>query len=125
MVELKRPRKDDVRRALELLDDDAVLVSFSRPALTEARRLRPGMHTVQHVGFGVSIRGAADAWAAGFQDARVTTRGVRAALALGLVPLVYTVNDVERMVQLESIGVGGVFTDLPEQALRRLRADPR
>jgi glycerophosphoryl diester phosphodiesterase len=125
MVELKRPRGDDMRRALDQLHDDAVLVSFNRRALGDARALRPGLRTVQHVGFGVSIRGAADAWAAGFQDARVHPRGIRSALALGLVPLVYTVNDVERMVELEALGVAGVFTDRPEQALRRFRAAAR
>ena len=125
MVELKRPRGDVVSRVLDLLDDDAVLVSFNRAALVEARRLRPGLRTVQHVGFGVSIRGARDAWAAGFQDARVTRRGIAAALALGLVPLVYTVNDVERMATLATLGVAGVFTDDPARARRRFSADPR
>jgi glycerophosphoryl diester phosphodiesterase len=125
MVELKRPRAGDVRRALELLDTDAVLVSFNRPALVEARRLRPGLRTVQHVGFGVSIRGATGAWAAGFKDSRVTARGISAARRLGLVPLVYTVNDVERMAELAALGIAGIFTDVPEQALRRFAADPR
>jgi len=116
MVEVKRPRGDDVARALELLEDDDVLVSFSRPALVRARALRPRVRTVQHVGFGCSIRGASDAWAAGFHDARVTRRGVAAALALGLVPLVYTVNEPARMRELERLGVGGVFTDRPDLA---------
>ena len=114
MVELKRPRADDVARALDLLPDDAVLVSFNRPALVAARALRPTLRTVQHVGFGVSIRGAAGAWAAGFADRRVTARGLRAARALGLVPLVYTVNDAARMEQLVALGAAGVFTDRPE-----------
>ncbi|HTR33937.1 MAG TPA: glycerophosphodiester phosphodiesterase, partial [Gaiellaceae bacterium] len=76
MVELKRPRGDIVERALRLLDDEAVLVCFQRRALEQARALRPGIRTVQHVGFGVSIRGAAGAWAAGFRDDRVTRRGL-------------------------------------------------
>ncbi len=119
MVEVKRPRGDDVARALELLEDDNdVLVSFSRPALVRSRSLRPRVRTVQHVGFGVSIRGARDAWAAGFADVRVTRRGVAVALALGLVPLVYTVNEPARMRELADAGVAGVFTDRPDLALR-------
>ena len=54
---------------MRLLGPDDALVCFQRDALDEARALRPGLRTVQHVGFGVSIRGARDAWAAGFADA--------------------------------------------------------
>lgn len=127
MVELKTPsryrRHDVVARTIRLLADDDVLVCFQRPALVEARSLRPGLRTVQHAGFGVSIRGARDAWAVGFRDQRVTTRGIRAALALGLVPLVYTVNDERRMRALAAIGVAGIFTDRPGPALRLFRED--
>jgi glycerophosphoryl diester phosphodiesterase len=117
MVELKRPRGDVVARALDLLDDDAVLVSFQRRALEEARSLRPGIRTVQHVGFGVSIRRAGDTWAVGFQNERVTRRGLAAAQALGYETTVYTVNDERRMLELRELGVGGIFTDLPGRAL--------
>jgi glycerophosphoryl diester phosphodiesterase len=125
-VELKTPsryrRHDVVARAVALLAPDDVLVCFQRPALEEARRLRPGLRTVQHVGFGVSIRGARAAWAAGFANGRVTRRGLRAARALGLVPLVYTVNDGRRMLELAALGAGGIFTDRPDRALRLFRA---
>ena len=121
MVELKRPRGDTVQRTLRLLDDEAVLVSFQRRALAEARALRPGLRTVQHVGFGVSIRGAADAWAAGFQDARVTQRGLATARRLGLETTVYTVNDEARLLELRDLGVTGVFTDRQDLALRVIR----
>jgi glycerophosphoryl diester phosphodiesterase len=128
MVELKRPdryrRHDMVARALRLMTDDDVLVCFQRRALVEARALRPRIRTVQHVGLGVSIRGAAGAWAAGFRDSRVTRRGIDAAHAAGLVPLVYTVNAERRMRQLDAFGVAGIFTDRPERALRLFRADP-
>jgi glycerophosphoryl diester phosphodiesterase len=116
MVEVKRPRGDDVVRALEPLGARDVLVAFSRRALVEARALRPGLRTVQHVGFGCSIRGARDAWAAGFHDPRVTARGIDVARDLGLVPLVYTVNEPARMRELERLGVGGIFTDRPDLA---------
>jgi glycerophosphoryl diester phosphodiesterase len=124
MVELKTPgryrRHDLVRRTLDLLDDDAVVVCFQRPALEEVRHLRSGLRTVQHVGFGVSIRGAAGAWAAGFQDQRVTPRGLAIAQRLGLATTVYAVNESERMLELAALGVTGLFTDRPDLALRAL-----
>ena len=122
MVELKRPRGDTVKRALERLDDDAVLVCFQRQPLEDARRLRPRIRTVQHVGFGVSIRRAAQgAWAAGFQNERVTKRGILTAQRLGLDTTVYTVNDGARMLELQRLGVGGIFTDRPDLALGAVR----
>jgi glycerophosphoryl diester phosphodiesterase len=127
-VELKTPsryrRHDVVARTVALLARDDVLVCFQRPALEEARLLRPGLRTVQHVGLGVSIRAARDAWAAGFANSRVTGRGIRAAQALGLVPLVYTVNDERRMRELAALGAAGIFTDRPERALRLFAAAP-
>jgi glycerophosphoryl diester phosphodiesterase len=80
------------------------------------------MHTVQHVGFGVSIRRALGGWAVGFQDARLTKRGLARAQALGLETTVYTVNDPARMLELRELGVTGVFTDDPRGALAALRA---
>jgi len=122
MVELKRPRGDTVERALRLLEDDDVVVSFQRRAIERTRRLRPRLRTVQHVGFGVSIRGAQGGWAVGFQDQRVTRRGIKTAQALGLATTVYTVNDTARMLELRDLGVTGVFTDVPDAALRALGA---
>ena len=128
MVELKTPsryrRYNVVARTVRLLTDADALVCFQRRPLEEARALRPGLRTVQHVGFAVSIRAARDAWAAGFHDARVTPRGIRAAQRLGLVPLVYTVNSERRMRELASAGAAGIFTDRPELALRLFREDP-
>jgi glycerophosphoryl diester phosphodiesterase len=120
MVELKRPRGNTVERALRLLEDDDVLVCFQRTPLVEARARRPQIRTVQHVGFGVSIKRAGDAWAVGFQDQRVTTRGLARAQAAGYETLVYTVNDESRMRTLRDLGVSGVFTDRPSEALAAL-----
>jgi glycerophosphoryl diester phosphodiesterase len=76
---------------------------------------------VQHVGFGVSIRRAAQgAWAAGFQNERVTKRGLLTAQRLGLETAVYTVNDEARMLELQKLRVSGIFTDRPDSALRAL-----
>jgi glycerophosphoryl diester phosphodiesterase len=128
MLELKTPsryrRHNVVARAVGLLTDADALVCFQRQPLEEARALRPGLRTVQHVGITVSIRGARDAWAAGFHDARVTPRGIRAAQRLGLVPLVYTVNDERRMRDLAAAGAAGIFTDRPELALRLFGGHP-
>ena len=124
MVELKRPRRDTVQRTLARLDDDAVLLCFQRPPLEEARRLRPALRTIQHVGFGVSIRRAAAAWAAGFRNDRVTRRGLLAAQRLALETTVYTVNDEARMLELQALGVGGIFTDRPDRALAALGRRP-
>jgi glycerophosphoryl diester phosphodiesterase len=124
MVELKRPRGDTVRRTLERLDDDAVLLCFQHPPLAEARHLRPGLRTMQHVGFGVGIRRATSAWAAGFRDDRATPRGLHAAQRLGLETTVYTVNDEARMLELQGLGVTGIFTDRPDRALAALGRRP-
>jgi glycerophosphoryl diester phosphodiesterase len=120
MAELKTPRRyrrhDVVARTVRMLADDDVVVCFQRAALEESRRLRPGIRTCQHVGYGVSIRAAHAAWAAGFADGRVTQRGLAAAQALGLVPLVYTVNEPARMRELEEAGASGIFTDRLDRA---------
>jgi len=123
MAELKRPYayrgRDVVGRTLELLDDEDVVISFEARALEEVHRLRPRLRTVQHVGFGVSMRRAARyAWAAGFHDARATRRALSRARTLGLETTVYTVNDAERMRELADLGVTGIFSDRPD-LLRR------
>lgn len=125
MIELKTPHRyrsaSIVTRTVELMNDDDVLVCFQRAALVEARALRPGLRTVQHVGFGTSIRAADGAWAAGFMDGRVTRRGLAAARGRGLETLVYTVNEAARMTELSRLGVSGIFTDRPDLAVRLLR----
>ena len=129
MVELKRPylyrRHDIVRRTIALLDEEAVVISFEPKALQEVRRLRPELRTVQHVGFGVSIRrAAAYAWAAGFEDSRATPRALARAQRLGLATTVYTVNDPGRMRELAARGVTGIFSDRPDLLSRTLLARP-
>ncbi len=118
MAELKSAhlfrRHDVVRRTVELLGADDVVLSFGRRALLEALRARPRLRVLQHVGYGVSIRAAAKyAWAVGFHDPRVTARGVARARRLGLQTTVYTVNDEGRMRQLAALGVDGIFSDRP------------
>jgi glycerophosphoryl diester phosphodiesterase len=124
MLELKRPylyrRHDVVPRTLDLVDDDAVIISFEPGALRAVRRLRPGQRTIQRVGFGVSIRRAAGAWAVGFANERVTPRAVARARSAGLATTVYTVNEPARMLELAALGVTGIFTDRPDLARRAL-----
>ena len=127
MVELKTPRRyrrhDIVARTVRLLGSEDVLVCFQRAPLEQARALRPGLRTVQHVGLGVSIRAARDAWAAGFADGRVTARGLAAARRLGLETLVYTVNEPARMRELAELGTTAIVSDRPELLRRTLAPD--
>lgn len=121
MAELKSPhlywRHDIVARTVALLPRDAVVISFSRPALLEARRARPELLLLQHVGVGVSIATAAEyAWGVGFHAPRVTPRGLAKARELELATTVYTVNEPARMRELAALGVDAVFTDRPRLA---------
>jgi glycerophosphoryl diester phosphodiesterase len=129
MAELKSPwlfrRHDLVRRTVNQLGPAAVVVSYSRRAILETRRLRPSLRTVQHVGYGTSIRAAAAyAWAAGFDALRVTPRGITKSHALGLQALVYTVNEPSRVLALRAQGADGVFSDRPDLALATLAGRP-
>jgi glycerophosphoryl diester phosphodiesterase len=124
-VELKLPHRYRARGVVgavtRLLDErrDAVL-SFEQAAVREAHRLRPRLPVVQHLTSHVSIvRSSAYAWGVGFDDARVTRAGIARALALHLVPTVYTVNDPARMAQLVEWGVQGIYSDRPD-VLRRV-----
>ena len=127
MVELKSAhlyrRHDVVARTVALLGPDDVVLSFERRALLDALRLRASLRVLQHVGYGTSIRAASRyAWAVGFHDPRVTSRGLARARELGLETTVYTVNDPGRMQELAALGVSGIFSDRPallRQALRQ------
>jgi glycerophosphoryl diester phosphodiesterase len=132
MAELKSPRlyrgHDVVARTVGLLSPGDVALSFERRAVQEARRLRPELRVLQHVGYGTSIRLAATyAWGVGFHDPRVTRRGLTKAAALGLATTVYTVNDPDRMRRLAALGVDGIFSDRPDllrETLQPLRRRP-
>lgn len=126
-IELKEQRV--VEPALRALSDHAVepesviIVSFLRRAIVETRRIRPELRTIQHVAY-VGIRTAARyAWGVGFEQSRVTARGLALAGRLGLATSVYTVNDERRMRELADARVDAIFTDRPE-LLRRALAEP-
>lgn len=74
--------------------------------------------TPKHVGFGISIRRAADSWGVGFANRMVTPGAVAPARGLGLATTVYTVNEPTRMRELAAFGVTGIFTDRPSLARR-------
>ena len=125
MVELKTPyryrRHDVVGRTLALLDDDAVVISFEAGAIARVRALRPELRTIQHVAFvPMRVAAARGCWGVGFENSRATPRAIARAQRLGLETTVYTVNDADRMRELAELGVGGIFTDRPELALRVL-----
>jgi glycerophosphoryl diester phosphodiesterase len=125
MVELKTPyryrRHDVVRRTVELLPDDAFVLSFESRALRQVHTLR----TIQHVGFGVSVRRAAGyAWGVGFADRAARPRLLARARALGLETTVYTVNEPARMRELVALGVTGIFTDRPDLLRQTLAPAP-
>jgi len=125
MCELKTPwryrRQRMVERAVALLPEDAIVVSFDPRALRTIRSRR----VLQHVGYGVSITTAASyAWGVGFHDPRVTARGLAKARSLGLATTVYTVNEPQRMAELAALGVDGIFSDRPDLLRQVLAARP-
>jgi glycerophosphoryl diester phosphodiesterase len=102
-------------RTAKLVDAGDVVVSFEPRALLEARRVRPRLRVLQHVGFGVSVRRAAGyAWGVGFHDRRLTQRALARARKLALFTAVYTVNEPNRMRELAELGVDGIFSDRPD-----------
>jgi glycerophosphoryl diester phosphodiesterase len=129
MVELKSPyryrRRRLVERTLALLGRDDVVVCFEPGAIAAVRALRPELRTVQHVAFvPMRLAAARGCWAVGFEDRKATPRAVARAQSLGLETTVYTVNEPARMLALSALGVTGVFTDRPREALRSLRPPP-
>ncbi len=128
MVELKTPyryrRYGIVERTLALLDEDAVVLCFEAGAVARVRALRPELRTVQHVAFvPMRLAAARGCWAVGIENRRASPRAIRAAQRLGLATTVYTVNEEARMLGLAALGVTGIFTDRPREALRCLRAE--
>jgi glycerophosphoryl diester phosphodiesterase len=118
-------RHDVAARTARLLGEGDVLLSFAPRALRDARAARPGLRLLQHVGPRAPIRAAAPhAWGVGFSDRRLTARGLGAAARHDLVATVYTVNEPDRIRELASLGVGGVFTDRPDVALAALGRSP-
>ena len=133
-VELKHPyahrRHDPIGRTLAALGERAVeperimLLCFELRALEHARRLRPDLRTVLHLGWRPDPAAAARFWGVGLADGAARAGRIRRAQSLGLATTVYTVNDPRRMRELATLGVSGIFTDRPD-LLRRTLAEER
>ena len=83
-------------------------------------RLRPELRTVQHVGFGVSIRRCRSApGRSGFHERSASPRAdSRRRGGSVSQTTVYTVNDAARMLRARRARRDGIFTDRPDLALR-------
>ena len=129
MVELKTPRRyrrhDVVARTVRLLTDADVLICFQRPPLEEARALRPGIRTCQHVGYGVSIRARARRVGRRLLgQPRHGARARRGACARSRLARLHGERACAHARAREA-GVAGIFTDRPELALPLFRSARR
>ena len=128
MAELKSPRlfrrHDIVARTIALLDPKAVVVSFERAAILETRRLRPELRTVQHVGFGVSIRAAAPLRLGrrASTTAESPPEGSSAPGRSVSQPRLHGQRGRSACSALADLGADGIFTDRPDLARQALAA---
>jgi glycerophosphoryl diester phosphodiesterase len=107
------------------VDPGAVMIiSFRIRALEQARRLRPDLRYVLHLGSRPDPTAATKFWGVGLSNRSARPRVLAQARSLGLATTVYTVNDPARMLELAGLGVAGIFTDRPDLALRTLAARP-
>jgi glycerophosphoryl diester phosphodiesterase len=90
-----------------------MIISFRIRALEQARRLRPDLRFVLHLGRRPDPAAATRFWGVGFRDSAARPRQIALARSLGLATTVFTVNDPQRMRDLAALGVTGLFTDRP------------
>lgn len=125
-VEIKEPAATE--RTLKALHahridaDAALLLSFRIRALERARRLRPDLRLVLHLGRRPDLGAATRFWGVGFRDETARPRQIALARSLGLATTVFTVNEPARMRELASLDVTGIFTDRPA-LLRQVLAE--
>jgi len=105
--------------------DAVVLLSFRIGALEQARRLRPDLRLVLHLGRPPDPAAAAEFWGVGLEDHPAEPRAIALAQSLGLATTVFTVNDPQRMRDLAALDVAGIFTDRPALAVQTLAAYAR
>jgi glycerophosphoryl diester phosphodiesterase len=108
-------------RAHRLAADELIVVSFLAGALDTVQHLWPRLRTELHLGPRPDAVAAARFWGAGFEEPAPADR-IREAQSLGLAPLVFTVNEPERMRELSALGVSGLFTDRPALLRQTLHA---
>lgn len=127
-VEIKESRVTEATlAALEAHGVDpaeTMILSFRIRALEQARRLRPDLRLVLHLGLRPDPLAAARFWGVGFEDAAARPRRIAVARSHGLATTVYTVNEPARMLELAGLGVTGIFTDRPGLLLRTLAVRP-
>jgi glycerophosphoryl diester phosphodiesterase len=126
-VEIKEPAVTDrVLAALHehnLGPDDVIVLSDRIRALEAARRLRPDLRFVLHLGTRRPDPTAGTRyWGVGFEDRTARARVIALAHSLGLATTVYTVNEPRRMLELAELGVTGIFTDRPDLLRRTLES---
>lgn len=112
-------------RAHRIEPDDVLVLSFRIRALEHARRLRPDLRLVLHLGRRPDPAAAARFWGVGFRDRAARPRQLALAHSMGLATTVFTVNEPARMLELAGLGVTGIFTDRPallRETLARARA---
>jgi glycerophosphoryl diester phosphodiesterase len=103
--------------------DDVLILSGRIRALESARRVRPDLRMVLHLGKRRPDPAAATRfWGVGFEDSTARPRVVALAQSLGLATTVYTVNEARRMLELAALGVTGIFTDRPDLLRQTLEA---
>jgi glycerophosphoryl diester phosphodiesterase len=116
-VEIKEPAVTERTLAAlkrQRVDPDAtIILSFRIRALEQARRRRPDLRFVLHLGRRPDPVAATRFWGVGFRDASASPRRIALAQSLGLATTVFTVNDADRMRDLAALGVTGIFTDRP------------
>jgi glycerophosphoryl diester phosphodiesterase len=93
--------------------DDLLLLSFRVRALEEARRRRPELRSLLHLGRRPDPTAGARFWGVGFDNRAARPRAIALAQSLGLATAVFTVNEPARMLELASLGVTGIFSDRP------------
>jgi glycerophosphoryl diester phosphodiesterase len=105
------------------VEAEATMILSSRiRALEQARRLRPDLRLVLHLGRRPDPTAATRFWGVGFRNRSARPRQLALAQSLGLVTTVFTVNESRRMLELATLGVTGIFTDRPALAREVLTA---
>jgi glycerophosphoryl diester phosphodiesterase len=99
-------------REHELPSDSLIVVSFLAGALDTMHRLWPELRTAFHLGSKPEPVAAARFWGAGFAEPAPAER-ILEAQSLGLATLVFTVNEPDRMRELATLEVSGIFSDRP------------
>lgn len=105
--------------------DDVIVLSFRIRDLSHARRIRPDLRYVLHLGRRPDPTAATRFWGVGFRDESARPRQIALARSLGLATTVFTINEPARMRELASLGVTGILTDRPGLLRQVLAGDEK